>query len=416
MTDSPLESTQSRVRPEPVAASKPNAQHKRWFATRAGNTLRYSMMNIFIIFGMIGTALGGVFTFAGIAFSFVLFGYVDELFGDAGAKEDMPPVWYMQLMLYLTLPLLILLTLVTFDVTATASIPWLDAALSLFGFHPEAARQATAALNGTFFNHGAWVSLGMYYGAAGVNVSHELVHRTDKPFDQLIGRWLLAFTWDTGFSIEHVHGHHRNVGTENDPATAKRGEYIVGFVFRSTYGQWIRAKRFEDERLMRKGIPNLPWTNKFWRGQMMTLVVVAFYVYFLGPIGIFYSIYSGFIGKIYLEVVNYIEHYGLVRIPGTRVEARHSWDSHRRVSTGLFYNLMLHSNHHAQATRRYWELEQSTEAQAVTLPRGYMAMILFAFTGRPFFRSINKHLARWDRELASPEEREYLRQKGLLLG
>ena len=102
-------------------------------------------------------------------------------------------------------------------------------------------------------------------------------------------------------------------------------------------------------------------------------------------------------------MVNYIEHYGLVRIPGTRVEARHSWDSHRRVSGGMFYNLMLHANHHKIATRRYWELEQSPPDEAATLPRGYMAMILFAFLGPPFFSYINKQLARWDRELASPE-------------
>jgi hypothetical protein len=395
---------------------KPPELGRSMLATRAANTLRYSMMNLFILFGILGMALGGPFTWTGMAFSFVLFGYVDELFGDAGPKEAMPPVWYCQLMLYLTLPLLIFATIVTISVTSATGVPWVDALSRLIGIDPVAARASTAALNGLAFGHGAWVSLGMYYGAAGVNVSHELVHRADKPYDRLVGRWLLAFTWDTGFAIEHVHGHHRNVGTELDPATAKRGEYIVTFVFRSTIGQWLAAKRYEDERLKRRGISNLPWTNRFWRGQLMTLAVVALYVYFLGPIGILFSAYAGFIGKIYLEVVNYIEHYGLVRIPGTRVEARHSWDSHRRVSTGMFYNLMLHSNHHAVATRRFWELEQSTDKEAVTLPRGYMAMILFAFLGPPFFRSISKHLARWDRELASPDEVAYLKAKGIYLG
>src|SRR5205085_10491529 len=115
----------------------------------------------------------------------------------------------------------------------------------------------------------------------------------------LVGRWLLAFTWDTGFAIEHVHGHHRNVGTELDPATAKRGEYIAFFVFRSTVGQWLSAKRFETERLKRKGIPNTPWTNRFWRGQFMTLAIVAFYYAFLGPYGILMAIQTGFIGKVY---------------------------------------------------------------------------------------------------------------------
>jgi alkane 1-monooxygenase len=374
------------------------------------------MMNIFILVGIFTIALGGGWTWTGMALSFVLIGFVDELFGDAGPKELMPPVWYMQLMLYLTLPLLIIATLVSFNITSEAGFPFIDAATRLFGIDPVAAREATQTLNLGLFGHGAWVSLGMYYGAAGVNVAHELVHRTDKPFDRLIGRWLLAFTWDTGFAIEHVHGHHRNVGTDLDPATAKRGEYIVSFVFRSTAQQWLAAKRFEADRLKRKGLPNNIIKNRFWRGQLMTLVVVAFYVAFLGPIGILLSLYSGFIGKIYLEVVNYIEHYGLVRIPGTRVESRHSWDSHRRVSTGMFYNLMLHSNHHAIATRRYWELEQSSEAQAVTLPRGYMAMILYAFLGPPFFKYINKSLARWDRELASPDEVALLKSRGTYLG
>ncbi|HQZ12982.1 MAG TPA: alkane 1-monooxygenase [Devosia sp.] len=385
-------------------------------ATRTANTVRYSMMNIFILVGIFTIALGGGWTWTGMALSFVLIGFVDELFGDAGPKELMPPVWYMQLMLYLTLPLLIIATLVAFNITSDTGFEWIDAATRLFGIDPVAARHATHTLNLGLLGHGAWVSLGMYYGAAGVNVAHELVHRTDKPFDRVIGRWLLAFTWDTGFAIEHVHGHHRNVGTDQDPATARRGEYIVVFVFRSTFQQWFSAKRFEADRLKRKGIANNIINNRFWRGQLMTLVIVAFYVAFLGPIGILLSLYSGFIGKIYLEVVNYIEHYGLVRLPGTRVESRHSWDSHRRVSTGMFYNLMLHSNHHAIATRRFWELEQSSEAQAVTLPRGYMAMILFAFLGPPFFKYINKSLGRWDRELASPGEVDLLKSRGIYLG
>ena len=385
-------------------------------ATRAANTVRYSMMNLFILAGTYATAWGGLFTWTGMVFSFILIGFVDELFGDAGDKEAMPPAWYCQTMLFITLPLIILITMVTISGTSTGGIPAIDWLSRAGGSDPVRARAATEAMNGLVSGHGAWVSLGMYYGAAGVNVAHELVHRADKPFDRLVGRWLLAFTWDTGFAIEHVHGHHRNVGTELDPATARRGQYIVHFVFSSTIGQWLAAKRYETARLKRKGIANTPWNNRFWRGQLMTLAVVAFYVWFLGPVGILYSAYAGFIGKIYLEVVNYIEHYGLVRVPGTRVESRHSWDSHRRVSTGMFYNLMLHSNHHAIATRRFWELEPQTDDKAVTLPRGYMAMILYAFLGPPFFRYINRSLARWDKELASPEEVAYLKSKGLYLG
>src|SRR5665213_412442 len=105
----------------PESRAQPARSARAVLATRAANTVRYSMMNLFILFGTAGTALGGPFVLTGIAFSFVLYGFVDELFGDAGSKEDMPPVWYMQAMLYLTLPLLIVATFVTFNVATMSS-------------------------------------------------------------------------------------------------------------------------------------------------------------------------------------------------------------------------------------------------------------------------------------------------------
>src|SRR3954469_13014895 len=84
---------------------------------RFGNTLRYSLMNIFILAGAVAIAWGGPLTYSGLLFSFFLIGYVDELFGDAANKEEMPPVWYCEAMLFLTLPLVILTTLIAFNVT-----------------------------------------------------------------------------------------------------------------------------------------------------------------------------------------------------------------------------------------------------------------------------------------------------------
>lgn len=382
----------------------------RWpfLATRWANTIRYSLMNIYIVIGAITMALGGWWMWLGLASTFIIIGYVEELMGDAGDKEAMPPVWYMNLMLWLTLPLLIMTTIICLNTTGDGHA-WVDAFVSFFGFDPDAARDNTDF----FIANGGLASLGMYYGLGGVNVAHELVHRTDSKFDMIIGRWLLAFTWDTGFAIEHVYGHHRNVGTELDPATARRGEYVWAFVVRSTIGQYISAYKFEKERLARRNIPDRPWTNRFWRGQLMTLAVIALYTYMVGPFGIFVSLFSAAIGKIYLEIVNYIEHYGLVRIPGTRVEPRHSWDSHRRISTGMTYNLPLHSFHHRYATRPFWELQHSG-GQAPVLPMGYMPMILSSFWP-PLWRRLSEPLlADWDRRLASDDERAYLKSIGKL--
>lgn len=396
---------------EVTDSKTPSHPARNWLATKAANTLRYSLMNIFIIAGMACIANGGWLTWTGFHFSFFLVGYVDELFGDAGDKELMPPVWYMQLMLYLTLPLLIILSLVVFNVVSETGWPAIDAAVRFFGIDPDAARQRSDFSP----EAGAIVSLGMYYGMAGINVGHELIHRTGQQVDYIVGRWLLAFTWDTGFAIEHVYGHHKNVGTELDPATARRGEYIFAFLARSTIGQIRSAHRHERDRLRRRGIPDRPWTNRFWRGQLMTLAVIALFTVFFGWVGILLSLAAAAVGKTYLEVVNYIEHYGLVRIPGTPVESRHAWDSYRRVSSGMFYNLQLHAHHHKVASRKFWELHQSN-GEAPVLPYGYMGSILLALIPGLWPRISRRLLEDWDRRLASPAEREYLKSKGTLLG
>ena len=71
---------------------------------------------------------------------------------------------------------------------------------------------------------------GLLIGIMGTVPGHELVHRKKNKFDMFIGNWLLAMSWDCAFAVEHVYGHHKNVGLEIDPATAKRGENIYSFI------------------------------------------------------------------------------------------------------------------------------------------------------------------------------------------
>lgn len=384
---------------------------RNWQALLAFNYVRYSLMNLFLIGGICLMALGGFWTWGGLLLSFVLIGFVEELVGDAGDENVMPPVWYLNLMLYLSLPLLVILTLVMINSSTATGNEYIDAAVSFFGFDPEAARASSNFIT----MNGGFATLGMFYAFAGVNVAHELVHRTDSPFDVTIGRWLLAFSWDTGFSIEHVYGHHKNVGTDADPATARRGEYVIAFVLRSAVGQWINALRQENARLKRAGKSGQIWRNRFWRGQAMSATIVATYIFLAGPIGLLWAAYAAAIAKIYFEIVNYVEHYGLVRVPGTRVEPRHSWDSYRWFSTGMFYNLPLHSHHHQFATKPFWTL-QKAPGQTPVMPLGYMPMILMSFIPPLWKRVITPLLADWDRRLASPEERDILKRKGVLIG
>lgn len=393
--------------------SPPQASRRPLLARRAANAVRFSVMNFFILSGMFSMAVGGGWLWYGLLMTFFLAGFVEEWIGDATSKEDMPPVWYMDLMLWLTLPLLVILTLFMLNTIVDGGVGFLDPALRLVGFDPVGARAGTNWVDKV----GGVVSLGMFYGVSGFVVAHELVHRTERHLSLFVGRCLLALNWDTGFSIEHVYGHHKNVATELDPASARRGEYIFKFVIRSIAGQVKSAHAFEAARLKRKDIPAWQiWRNRFWRGQLLTLSFIAMFVWFAGPIGLFYSGFAAMIGKFYLEMVNYIEHYGLVRIPGTRVEPRHSWDSHRRVSNGVFYQLPLHSNHHTFATRPFWELQRQPHNDAPMLPMGYLPTIFIAFFPQLWGVVSTPLLADWDRRLASPDERQFLEERGLLLG
>jgi alkane 1-monooxygenase len=369
--------------------------------------LRFGAMTAFLTLGLVLLAAGGhwpwVALLAGIAGTTI----VDELVGNSRKVfTNVSPV-ILNAFLYLTLPLIALLS-ATFATFLSDGDPlglvWLSD--RVLGVDLAAIR----ARSGAFDLVGAGLTLGLFYGAAGVNVAHELFHRAGNPYAVITARWLLAFTCDTTFAIEHVHGHHRNVATDKDPATARRGEYVVSFFVRSTVGQFRNAFAFEAKRLKRQGRSWLSPYNRALRGQFMSLALIAAFYWAAGWTGVLAFLGLACIGKLYLESVDYIEHYGLVRIPGTRIEERHSWDCYRLVSNAALYNLPRHSEHHLNAAKRYWELE--TNRVAPTLPHGYMTMILMSYVPSLWHRAMDPLLKHWDETHASEAERALIAERG----
>jgi fatty-acid desaturase len=253
---------------------------------------------------------------------------------------------------------------------------------------------------------GLFVSLGFYYGIAGINIGHELIHRRNR-FSVLAGRWLLSFAIDPGFIVEHIHNHHRYVGTSKDPATAPRGMGFWTFLIRMLIEGNRSAWAIEKQLLERKGEWRFSLSNRIVSGLLMSLVWAATFAAADGARG--FAIYLGtaLIGKTYLEVTNYIEHYGIVRIPGRPVEPRHSWNSNRSISSWVLFNLPRHSHHHVSPQQRYWELKPLPEAPF--LPFGYFTMALCAFVPPLFRHVMSQSLESWDRDYASAEEQALLK-------
>jgi alkane 1-monooxygenase len=249
----------------------------------------------------------------------------------------------------------------------------------------------------------SWILTGLMIGMTGTIPAHELTHRTWDRVSLFIGRWLLAFSFDAAFSIEHVHGHHRYVSTSEDPATAPRGRNVYAHILASTVRGNVSAWRIERRRLARRGFLRWGWRNTLLRGYAMSLVLVGA-AYLLGgwPAALFF-IACGAWGKALLEIVNYMEHYGMVRDPATPVKPRHSWNTNRRLSSWSLFNLTRHSHHHAQGEAPYHALKPLPRAPMML--GGYLTTIVVALLPPLWHRLMTPRLLAWDREQASPEER-----------
>ena len=247
---------------------------------------------------------------------------------------------------------------------------------------------------------------GLFIGMLGIIPGHELTHRKKNKFDMFIGNWLLAFSWDCTFSIEHVYGHHKYVCRPEDPASAKRGENIYLFIIKAIINEQISGWNIESNRLKRKGNYFFSLNNKMIIGHLRSICILLFIYFLFGFSSILHFLLLAFIGKSLLETINYIEHYGLVREKDMPVFNRHSWNSDHTFSGLLLCNVTRHSDHHRAPNLKFWELNPNFKS-APTLPYGYLSMIyLLLFAPFLYHRIMAKKLIDWDLNYADEKEKE----------
>jgi NAD(P)H-flavin reductase/ferredoxin len=257
---------------------------------------------------------------------------------------------------------------------------------------------------GTLLHHlFAFVVTGLMIGLVGTIPAHELTHRTWDRTSMLVGRWLLAFSFDTTFAIEHVYGHHRYVSTIEDPATAPRGRNVYAHIVSSTIKGNISAWHIELARLRKKHLGLYSWHNAVIRGHLMSVALVALAFAIGGWRGAAFFTICALWGKALLEIVNYMEHYGMVRNPETPVQPRHSWNTNRRISSWTMFNLTRHSHHHAQGEVPYQDLRPYPDAPMMI--SGYLATIIVAMIPPLWHKLMTPKVLAWDRDYATEEER-----------
>lgn len=231
-------------------------------------------------------------------------------------------------------------------------------------------------------------AMGIMCGVFGINVAHELGH-SPKLFDRLVARVLLSTSLYMHFYVEHNKGHHKWIGTIQDPATARKNESIYRFWVRVIRGSYISAWRISMSECKRKN-KSVLWNETLLYTLFQLAICLAIFMW--NPSALLVFLISALLGAILLESVNYIEHYGLTRksVNDNRYEQvapEHSWNSDHILGRAVLFELSRHSDHHANPERSYQDLRSLETSKQ--LPFGYPAMIVLALFPTLWFQVMN---------------------------
>ena len=252
-----------------------------------------------------------------------------------------------------------------------------------------------------FATAGLVVTVGMVAGIA-INTAHELGHK-HPTIEQWLAKVSLAQSLYGHFFIEHNRGHHQHVSTPEDPASSRMGESFWTFLPRTVIGSLRSAIAIERTRSARLGRSFFSVRNDILNAWAMTVVLFGALTAVFGWAVLPLLIAQGIIGFCMLEIVNYIEHYGLLRGKKAngryeRCQPEHSWNAANVASNLVLYQLQRHSDHHANPTRRYQTLRHF--ADAPQLPTGYAGMMLLAAIPPLWRRSMDPRVvAHYDGDL-----------------
>ncbi|WP_411893980.1 alkane 1-monooxygenase [Winogradskyella sp. A2] len=237
-------------------------------------------------------------------------------------------------------------------------------------------------------------STGIVLGVNGINVGHELGHRQGTN-ERFIGKALLLPSYYMHFYIEHNHGHHLHAATIEDPATARYNQSVYSFWFTSTIRQYINAWKIQNKLLKNNNRSFLSFKNDMLWFTVLEICYVLLVLAVFGQKALLFALLAGVVGFILLETVNYIEHYGLLRLRTKsgryeRVKEVHSWNSNHVIGRIVLYELTRHSDHHYKSTKKYQILDCHDESPQ--MPFGYPTSMVLSMLPPLWFRIMNKRV------------------------
>ena len=374
--------------------------------------LRFGYIHwIWIPLTIIGFLIGGIWTWSGFAFLFVI-GVGGEVltrnFRDETNPQYSHPLVHDLIIYSVVLGHAVTLLVAAWvcsqkDSFAIGSLLVTALELTDTSFDILAAR----ASNEWFHYLGVGMSLGSILGVSGVSAAHELTHRTHSSRDMFFGRWDFALSFGTNFATEHVFGHHLNLGYQDlDTVSPKRGVGFYEFLTRGGFKQWRDGFSIERERLLGAGLNCYSLKNRIidaWlRGLLVALLVFAIG----GTLALGVWLLAIAFSKYILEGLNFFSHYGLIRLEGERVTTRNTYSSFNPLSNHFTFNLGRHGSHH-EFNRPYYLHRYEAMPEC---PYGYLTMTLVSWFPPIFWKLMIPMLRDWDENWATAKELEVIIQ------
>ncbi|MDG1246775.1 MAG: alkane 1-monooxygenase [Flavobacteriaceae bacterium] len=333
--------------------------------------LKYLMSYSIAVTAFIGILVGGPYVYLTVVYTFIFIPilelntkeYLNEYSDDEKKSRNLDP--FFDFLLYLNIPIVYGIFFVSLNTLV----------------HTNSISEIIGII----------LSASIVMATNGINVGHELGHRKSL-FSRTCSKLLYLPCQYMHFFIEHNYGHHINVATPNDPATAKYKQNLYSFWISSVTKTYISAWKIQLKLLRVSKLSFISIKNDM---IFYTLFQVSFLIFIYLNYGLIITIYSVFMSVVsflFLETINYVEHYGLLRKINSngryeRVKPHHSWNSNHTIGRITLYELTRHSDHHFKSSKKYQVLESIEDSPQ--LPYGYPTSILISFFPPLWFRIMN---------------------------
>ena len=253
-----------------------------------------------------------------------------------------------------------------------------------------------------------WVSV-----VPGGPAAHELWHRRDQP-SRLLGRVTQICMFDGIRDIGHIVGHHIDVCTPQDGDTAPRGQTLYWFALHELYVSFSIGFQLENRSLKKRGLSFWNWRNRVWSWALVQAIFQGLIFSVGGWPGVALTVAGMLAARLWIESFNYFQHYGLIRVEGSRIGNRHVWNHMSELSRIVSFEITNHAGHHQDSYMPYNRLVPHKDA--IPMPSLFTCFFVALIPPLWHSRIIMPALKRWDLEYATAEERALAREQNRRAG